>query len=361
GCYMIFESLWPLLFLAAVPIIIILYLLRPKGVDYLISSNLLWQKLLKNEQSKTFFEKFVHNILMYLQILVTVLLIVALMSPFIKVNGNGGGRNILLIDTSGSMQHTGASGKSRLDEAVEQACDYVRTAQDMQFSIMTVDETGTKIWAVDITDTDSLMQTLRSLKCSDSGGNLVLAQENIDMLMGDTVETSANLIVFTDGDGASGFDELRSSAGKELYVVGEAVFNVANEYTVFSEREDGFYDVMVSMTNYSDEEVSFDVSLYDEGDKLIALANMSLNPSESKVCLFEQVDWQGQTLASRIDGISFPGGSRDSLAQDNISQALKSRKNQINGLLVGNGNTFIEKAYMAVTGQSITKSETDTA
>ena len=84
---MIFESLWPLLFLAAVPVIIILYLLKPKGEDYLISSNLLWKELLKNEQSRTFLEKFVHNILMYLQILITVLLVIALMSPFIKVDG----------------------------------------------------------------------------------------------------------------------------------------------------------------------------------------------------------------------------------------------------------------------------------
>ena len=64
---MIFETFIPLLFLAAVPIIILLYLLKPKGIDYLISSNLLWQKLLRNEQSRTFLEKFVHNILMYLQ------------------------------------------------------------------------------------------------------------------------------------------------------------------------------------------------------------------------------------------------------------------------------------------------------
>ncbi len=69
-----FESLMPLAFLAAVPIIILLYLLKPKGVDYRISSNLLWKKLLKNEQSRTFFEKFVHNILMYLQILIICLL-----------------------------------------------------------------------------------------------------------------------------------------------------------------------------------------------------------------------------------------------------------------------------------------------
>ena len=37
---MIFESLWPLLFLAAVPVIIILYLLKPKGKADLFKSAL---------------------------------------------------------------------------------------------------------------------------------------------------------------------------------------------------------------------------------------------------------------------------------------------------------------------------------
>ena len=132
---MIFESLWPLFFLAAVPIIIILYLLKPKGVDYRISSNLLWQNLLKNEQSRTFFEKFVHNILMYLQILIIALLVIALMSPLIQRNGHSGGRKILLLDTSASMQHIGADGKSRLAQSVEQACSFVETAENTQFSM----------------------------------------------------------------------------------------------------------------------------------------------------------------------------------------------------------------------------------
>lgn len=91
---MIFESLWPLFFLASVPVIIMLYLLKPKGEDYQISSNLLWKMLLKNEQSKTFLEKFVHNILMYLQILITILLVLALMSPFLRADGQYGGRKI---------------------------------------------------------------------------------------------------------------------------------------------------------------------------------------------------------------------------------------------------------------------------
>lgn len=357
---MIFENLWPLFFLAAVPVIIILYLLKPKGEDYRISSNLLWQKLLKNEQSKTFFEKFVHHLLMYLQILTVTLLVVALMSPFIKADGQGGGRKILLLDTSGSMQHMTEAGKTRLEEAIGQACDYVQAAENTRFSIVTEDSLGAKLLAVDIADTDSLLCTLQGITCSDSGGDLAMAQGILDTLMGDEEENAADLIVYTDGEGASGFEELHSSAQKELYVVGEVCSNVANEYTVFTAREDGTYDVMVSIANYSDQKVSFDISLYDEGEKLIALKPMQLAPSETTFCLFEQVGWQGETLRSCLDGITFSEGASDSLAKDNVSEAVKSRKNQINGLLVGEGNTFIEKAYSALTGESIAKAATDT-
>ncbi|MDE6055088.1 MAG: BatA and WFA domain-containing protein, partial [Lachnospiraceae bacterium] len=368
---MIFESLWPLFFLAAGPIIIILYLLKPKGTDYLISSNLLWKKLLKNEQSRTFFEKFVHNILMYLQILIIALLVVALMSPFIQINGHSGGRKVLLIDTSASMQHVGASGKSRLEEAVEQACDYVRTAQNTRFSVVTTDAAGAKLLAVDIADADSLVRTLQGIECSDSGGSLTQAQTTLDTLIGavadqDTSEeeNAADVLVYTDAAGASAFGELRSNADKELYVVGDVSCNVTNEYTAFSGREDGLYDVMVSITNYSDEEVSFDVSLYDDENydkKVIALTPMNLAPSESRICFFEEVDWQGRTITSRIDNIAFSSGSNDSLARDNDSAAVKSRENLMRGLLVGEGNIFIEKAYLAVTGESIVKAKTDAA
>lgn len=358
---MIFESLWPLFFLAAIPIIIILYLLKPKGIDYRISSNLLWQKLLRNEQSRTFFEKFVHNILMYLQIVIAALLVIALMAPFIQIDSHHGGRKILLFDTSASMQHVGSSGKSRMTEAIERACDDIRTAQGTQFSIVTVDVAQTKLLAVDSTDIDSLLRTVQNIDCSDSGGTLVLAQEMLDTLMEDTQERAADLWIYTDGSGAADAEALRITGDHVLYVAGETSWNVANEYTVFTMREDGLYDVMVSVANYSDANVTLDVSLYDEGQNLIAVKQVRLNPSESTFCLFDQVDWQGQTLSSRLSGITFAGGGSDSLDRDNVSQVVKSRDHLINGLFVGDGNTFLEKAYQAVTGESIAKAKTDDA
>ncbi len=358
---MIFESMWPLLFLAAVPIIIILYLLKPKGVDMLISSNLLWKKLLKNEQSKTFFEKFVHNILMYLQILIIVLLVISLMAPFISTQSKGGGRKLLLFDTSGSMQHVGENGKSRLEEAVEQACDYIRSVDNTSFSVITADASGVELLAVDSTDKAGLIQLLQSIECSDGAGGLASAQSILDSLAGDVQENGADLLVFTDGAGANEFEGLHSSGNKELHVMGQVTANVANEYTVFSQREDGTYDVMVSLRNYSAGEASVDVGLYDASEEMIALSHMNLEAGEASVCLFEQVDWQGDTLSTKISGITFAQGGNDSLAADNVSRAVKNPGNFIEGLLVGDGNTFLEKAYQAVTGNGISKALTDEA
>ena len=111
---MIFESLWPLAFLLAVPVVVILYLLVPKGTDTPVSSNLLWKKLFYNEQSKTFWEKFLHNLLMYLQIVILLLLILALMAPFVQRKGTGSTDVVYLIDTSGSMKHLTKGGNTRL-------------------------------------------------------------------------------------------------------------------------------------------------------------------------------------------------------------------------------------------------------
>ncbi len=355
---MIFESLWPLFFLLAVPIIIILYLLKPKGEDYEISSNLLWKKLIKNQQSKTFFEKFVHNILMYLQILIIALLVLALMSPFIQKEGKTGGRKILLMDTSGSMLHKDSNGKTRLEEAVEQACDYVRTMDNTRFSIVTIDGGNARLLAVDSSDRTNIIRILQSLECSHSGGSLAEAQSIIDSLLGENSEEMADLLVYTDGSGAEAFQQLHGSAGMNLYVNGDAVNNLANEYLVFSERQDGLYDVLVSVTNYSNGEASCDVGLYDEEEQLLHVKSLSLLSGENRICLFEGMDWQGERLSARISGISFANGEKDSLSADDISYAVKNKGDLIHGILIGEGNTFLEKAYLAVTGTDIAKGTT---
>ncbi len=357
---MIFESLWPLLFLCAVPIIIILYLLKPKGKDQKVASNLLWQKLFKNQESKTFFEKFVHNILMYLQILIVALLAVALMSPYIHVEGRNGGHVIFVMDTSGSMQHKNAKGQTRMEESVRAACDYVDASDQTTFSVVTNDALGTDLLVVGSADKSAVKSALNSIACSDAAGNLTDAESLVETLYsGGEEDAKASVIIFTDGAGEAAAGTFVKYMEAEVSVAGEVCSNLSNDFLSYVLTEDG-YDVVCSITNYSDLAASCEVSLYEGEDKLLAIRQMTVEAGESSVCLFSDIAWEGDFLKSVIGAVSFSGESRtDSLEADNTSYAVREESSRANAVLIGSGNTYIEKAFRAATGKDVVKSDTD--
>lgn len=358
---MTFETLWPLLFLLAVPVIIILYLLKPKGIDYRISSNLLWDKLFKNQQSKTFFEKFVHNILMYLQILILLLLVLSLMSPYINLQSQQGGRVVFLLDTSASMQHDNGEGISRLEETVEAACDYVDASRDSSFSVITCDARGVELLAVGSADKGEIIRLLKNVTCSDAGGNLADAQGVVEALYvggegTDNQGTSAKVIVLTDATGAESATIYTEHMDADLLIAGDAVSNISNDFTVYSIKENGA-DVVTQVTNYSDSEIAVEVSLYEVDpvsleESLLGVKTITVGPMESSMCLFQEISWNQGCLKSVVET---GGGIQDSLLNDNVSYAVAEEQNFLDAVLVGSGNTYIERAYRAITGNTIAK------
>ena len=363
---MIFESLWPLALLLSVPIVVILYLLKPKGKDYRISSNLLWDKLFKNQQSKTFLEKFIHNLLMYLQIFILLLMVLALMSPYIHREGRAEGNVILVLDTSGSMQHDAGNGKSRMEEALAQAKALIASSEETKFSILTNDSMGTELLAVGTTDKNSLNAVLDQVSCSDALGNLPDAQSVVETLRmtgdetneGEEGASNAEVIVFTDGNGAEDANGFVEYFDAQVLVMGEAVNNVSNNFLSYVEEE-GAVTCACSLTNYGDAEASFEVSLY-EGAKLLQIKQVTLGAGETTLCFFDEMNWEGDALRSEIGSVRFEGTDQgDSLSEDNESYAIKEQSSQIDAVLIGEGNTYIEKAYAAATGMSLTKAKTE--
>ena len=240
---MIFESMWPLALLLTVPVVILLYLLKPRGKDYRISSNLLWDKWFRNQQSRTFLEKFIHNILMYLQILMILLLVLALMSPYIHRQGSARGDMVLVLDTSGSMQHDTGDGRRRIEEAVEQAKSLIASSQDSAFSIVTSDCTGSNLLAVGVKDKQSLYTVLNQVQCCDGPGNLRGAEGLVETLRSAGEQSKeqaapAEVIVFTDGNGAEEAMNFAAYFDAQVMVMGGKVSNVANNFLSYVEVEE---------------------------------------------------------------------------------------------------------------------------
>ena len=354
---MIFESLWPLAFVLAVPIIIVLYLLVPKGKEYKISSNLLWKKLYQNQQSKTFLEKFIHNLLMYLQIVIILLLVLALMSPYIRKGGTGSGNVVYVLDTSGSMQHENADGETRLAQAVAEIKSDIASSDNGTFSIITNDGTGSNLLAVASSDKKSLYRLLNQTKATDTAGNLKDAVSAVQTLVTDAEGKKKNdVIVMTDGVGAADTKELTSLFSAQIRVMGDVTSNVSNDFLSYAKGEKG-YDIAAGFTNYSDSKASLEVSLYEEKN-VISVRQISIDAGESYTCLFEDVDWNGKPLHTEAANITFEGSNaKDSLKADNECYAIAESANAVSAVLVGKGNTYIEKAYQAVTSQTLPKSE----
>ncbi len=382
---MIFESLWPLALLLAVPVIIILYLLKPRGKDYRVSSNLLWAQLFRNQQSKTFLEKFIHNILMYLQILMILLLVLALMSPYLLRRGTGRGNVVLVLDTSGSMQHDTGEGRKRIEEAVEQAKNLVASSEDSAFSIVTSDCMGTNLLAVGVKDKQSLYAVLEQVQCCDGPGNLRGAEGVVETLRSTAAQPSdsaaaqeegqsapAEVIVFTDGNGAEDAMNFAAWFDAQVMVMGGPVDNVANNFLSYVESEaesdvesdleadaeaGGVSSIVCasSLTNYSDADASLEISLY-EGKKLREVRALTLGAGETTLTFFEPFAWQGEPLRSEIGSVSFDGKSQgDSLAEDNAAYAVAGQASRTEAVLVGSGNTYLEKAYQAAAGMSLVR------
>ena len=94
-----------LLGLLAVPIIL-MYMLRLRRQEMLVSSTLLWQQLLRDREANAPWQKLRRNWLLMLQLLILAALVLALTRPFLPVPSLVSGNVVVLLDASASMQAT---------------------------------------------------------------------------------------------------------------------------------------------------------------------------------------------------------------------------------------------------------------
>lgn len=116
----------------AIPTLIILYFLKLRRRDVEVSTTLLWKKAVQDLQANAPFQKLRRNILLLLQLLILIALIFALAQPQFQGEAASGGRMVIFIDRSASMNTLDAvddDGKAitRLERAKRDVIAYVDT------------------------------------------------------------------------------------------------------------------------------------------------------------------------------------------------------------------------------------------
>ncbi|MEM9775859.1 MAG: BatA domain-containing protein, partial [Chloroflexota bacterium] len=91
-----------LLGLLAIPIII-MYMLRLRRQEVVVSSTMLWQKLTRDREANALWQKLRRNLLMFLQLLILGLLVFALARPYLRIPSVVNRSVVVLLDGSPSM------------------------------------------------------------------------------------------------------------------------------------------------------------------------------------------------------------------------------------------------------------------
>ena len=330
-----------------IPGIILLYLLKQKVVNQKISALNLWKEAYENVQASTPWEKFRNNILMYMQIAALLLLILALMSPYITGSGSEYSNVLIIIDNSASMSGLYSEDESKLDVAKEQTADYVNSNDGTRYTIMTVSNTPELIISGS-DDKGRVSDAVNNIETTDIAGSLDQAASMVQSLV--AAWKSYKVIAFTDS--SANMQNINCEV-VDLSIQGN---NGAIQSLSHTVSEDGTVKVMARVDNYGSNSLNTDVNLYI-GNKLYDIQNVTVEAGESSIVYFKDIasGKYNSILAGNTPYLMAELNSKDMLAGDNIVYDILDNGSENKILLVTDKNTFLEKALKISGSQTIDK------
>ena len=331
-----------LLFLAAVPAIILFYILRARYERVEVPSTLLWRNVIRDTEGRPTWRPPVRNILLLLQLLFAILGAFALTRP--ATLGQSARSHVVVLDASSSMQATDVS-PSRFEEAKRQAAELFRGGQDGDhFALIRM---GSSIDLIESTENaQQAIQSLGALQPGVTGGEIRAALQVAGSVARERPTHKATVTILSDGT----FGELppleTGIAELRVQTIGASQDNQAIVNLRVRRSFDGSnrYEGFARIFNYAPQPVEVPVRALADGiqveAKRVTLRPrqpteyiVSLNPS---VKLFEVV-------------IDRP----DALKLDDYAQVVVPNED-VDVTLVSGQPQFLEKALKSVPNVKLT-------
>ncbi len=199
----------------AVPLLLLLYFLKLKRREVIVSSTLLWKRAVQDLQVNAPFQRLRRNLLLLLQLLALAAVLVALAGPVLAWRQGPGQRYVVLIDRSASMNATDVK-PSRLDAAKEQAKVFIESMRSgsalslrdgSDHAMVIAFDQHAKVMCNFTSDKRQLLAALDAIEPSDGPSRLgevvtvarAFAQSPSTEGNIRSAETPARLVLFSDG------------------------------------------------------------------------------------------------------------------------------------------------------------------
>jgi len=329
------------LFALLVPLVVLLYLLKLKRREVIVSAVLLWRRSIEDLTANAPFQKLRRNLLLLLQILFILLVVFLLARPYLRAGATTGISYIVLIDASASMQATDMDGRSRLEAARDLAVQLVDGMKPGDRMMIMSFAKGTEVVENWTPDGETLRAALQRIEASDLSTDLSEAL-NIALTLSRT-EPNCSIRVLSDG-AFPDLPEIQVDEEQEIRfmsvgVTGENIGITRVGAARVSEEYHG-YDVLAGVQNFAGESRRVVVEFW-RGDELLDAKEVALEPLGWSDAVFSGLSGVEGVVELRLS----PAAGEDEVdvfpADDRAWTVIPERR-AAETLLVSAGNPVLE-------------------
>ncbi|MFJ7913250.1 MULTISPECIES: BatA and WFA domain-containing protein [unclassified Lysinibacillus] len=293
---------------AIIPVIVLLYyFFRKKYTDQTVSSTLFWSEIMQETRVSPYLKHLQKNALLYLQLLALLLLVLALMNPYVKKSTIVGAQTIFIVDTSATM--LAGKEQSTFDTHKKEMLSLVNELDGRPVTLITTGNTPKAILQQE-TKIKDIEKAIQELQVTYETAQMNKALDVAQAFVGNT---PTSIYVFTDS-----LDKKQLPMEKDTvkWIVKGSAKDLTNiAMTRFAATTDGQSAMaLVQLQNDTDQEQNVTLSIDNVKGKKIVAESVVLPPNEAITKTFKDLPLE-DTMTAKID-------AKDDYAVDNSQHVL---------------------------------------
>ena len=336
-----FANQLGLLALLSIIPFILLYLRKPKPIEKIIPSLMFLVKDKKVSKRFSFFRKFIHNLLFFIQLLSLIGLGIAVAEPFTKIKYDSAMENtVIIIDGSASMQ-TRDGLISRFEKAKKEAKSYLSG----KVSIILAEDFP--IVLLEDENADNAQTILAKLTAKSTGSNLGDAMLQAKEILKGRAGKVIVLSDFANSNGPDIFATKRVLTASKIDVVFVSISNSARNIGFTSLKLDK-NNAQVFIKNFNTKEEKTRIKVIQDGKVISTSDEMTILPRSVEAFVFStpqgitklEIDKEDDFDADNVIYLSVPYRKK-------IKTLLVTdvKKSSIEDALTSSEDVEIEKKY----------------
>jgi Ca-activated chloride channel family protein len=319
-------------FAVIIPLIILLYLLKPRRQEMMVPSTYLWEQVQKDIEASNPWQRLKKNLLLLLQLLVAALLVMALTRPYLPVAQDSARHLVVVLDCSASMAASDVS-PSRFDEARRVAgkmADQLGPGDCM--TLITMEEKPGILVSAS-RDRKEIKRLLDELRPNSGSADLEPVLAIVSAMLKN--DNNISLLVLTDGGVKPLENQIKLSCPVKVELMGKSSDNLA--ITTLATRHQGSRVLTLArVQNFSNRNIESDIELRAQGS-LIDVRSLVMKPGEVRDIIWEELPPGVEVIEARLS-------VQDIYSRDNQVWAVVQAADKNRALLISRGNIFMEKA-----------------